>query len=108
MDTEMQFGMTALIMWIFFGVLAGIAGMFFPERSPWRMFQNVPAGIIGALVGGLLGWRLHLYPSVRSWAGVLLAAVGAAVFVLCYNGPALLRGLRERLHARPHRRHRAA
>jgi uncharacterized membrane protein YeaQ/YmgE (transglycosylase-associated protein family) len=70
---------------VFLGALAGLGGLFFPEPSRRRMALYIPTGIAGALVAGLVGWKLGVFPALTSWSGVVVATLGGALFVLAYR-----------------------
>lgn len=82
----------AVVALIAIGAAASLAGMIWPfPRGPLGVALNFAAGIVGALVGGLLGFAV-----VRPGAGatpdrMLFAAAGALVVLLAIHAVALRR-----------------
>lgn len=83
--------MINIISWIILGFIAGaIAKAILPGRQGGGIFATTLLGIIGAFVGGTL---LHLIQTGNfaiagaslSVAGVIVAAIGAIVFIFLWN-----------------------
>jgi len=82
----------SLFAWIVLGLLAGFIASYLVNHRGEGMVLDVLLGIVGAVIGGwvahLLGYaavtRLDLY-------GVIVATVGAAIFLFVYH--AIRRGV---------------
>jgi uncharacterized membrane protein YeaQ/YmgE (transglycosylase-associated protein family) len=76
----------SIVLWIVFGLVVGIiAKLLTPGREPGGFVLTTLLGIGGALVGGLLGRAIGLYPSYQSTGGFFMSILGAVVILGIYN-----------------------
>lgn len=64
-------------------IIGGLAKLVLPGHQATSMFGTALAGIAGSFVGGLVG-RL-LFGPLEWWAALLLAILGAALFLAPYT-----------------------
>jgi uncharacterized membrane protein YeaQ/YmgE (transglycosylase-associated protein family) len=75
----------SVLMWIVFGLIAGIvAKLLMPGRDPRGFIFTMVVGIVGALIGGFLGRTMGLYGEGDS-VGFVMAVVGAMVLLALYR-----------------------
>jgi uncharacterized membrane protein YeaQ/YmgE (transglycosylase-associated protein family) len=81
----------SLIAWIVLGLIAGFIGSKIVNKSGEGAFLDIVLGIVGAVVGGFL-FQTFGMPGVTgvNLYSILVAAVGAIVFLLIYH--AIFRG----------------
>src|SRR5438093_634788 len=88
--------MTATILtWALFGLLLGAVECC-QGRQALRVAEKIGVGILGAFLGGLVGWGLGISPSneqlsmagMQPTAAVLLAVIAALLFAARRSGPA--------------------
>jgi uncharacterized membrane protein YeaQ/YmgE (transglycosylase-associated protein family) len=76
----------SLIAWIVLGLIAGFIASKLVNKSGEGMLMDIVLGVVGAVVGG---WLFHLFgmPGVTGLNiySVLVAVVGAAVFLVVYH-----------------------
>ena len=64
-------------------LIGGLARLVLPGREAIGIFGTILAGIAGSFVGGIVGrW---LFGGVGGWLGLLLAVLGAILFILPYR-----------------------
>lgn len=77
---------TDIILWIVFGLVAGIlAKWFMPGRAPGGFILTVLLGIAGAVIGGYLA-SMFIPGLEANLLGRLIVAVGGAVLLLFVFG----------------------
>jgi uncharacterized membrane protein YeaQ/YmgE (transglycosylase-associated protein family) len=77
--------MTAVLSWMFFGLVVGLAARLLMPGSGLRgMLVTIALGMAGAVVGGALGRGLGLYGPGQT-AGFLMSLVGAAAVLALYR-----------------------
>jgi uncharacterized membrane protein YeaQ/YmgE (transglycosylase-associated protein family) len=77
--------MTAVLSWMFFGLVVGlVARLLMPGSGPRGMLVTISLGMAGAVVGGALGRGLGLYGPGQT-AGFLMSLVGAAAVLALYR-----------------------
>lgn len=78
-----------IIAWLVLGLIAGaVAKLIMPGKQGGGIVMTIILGIIGAVVGGLIGMVLpgaSGSDSVLSIPSILLAIVGALVFLFVYG-----------------------
>jgi uncharacterized membrane protein YeaQ/YmgE (transglycosylase-associated protein family) len=76
----------SLIVWIVLGLISGFIASKLVNKSGEGMLLDILLGIVGAVVGG---WLFHAFgmPGVSglNLYSVLVAVVGAAVFLIAYH-----------------------
>jgi len=77
----------SILLWVLFGLVVGVlAKLLSPGRKPRGFVVTILLGIAGALLGGLMGRVLGLYPSYNATAGFFLAIAGAVIILTIYHG----------------------
>ena len=75
----------AIIAWIVFGLIVGIAAKFLtPGRDPGGFVLTTLLGVAGALVGGFLG-RVFGWYGPDDPVGFIMAVLGAIVLLVAYR-----------------------
>jgi uncharacterized membrane protein YeaQ/YmgE (transglycosylase-associated protein family) len=76
----------SVLMWILFGLVVGVIAKFLtPGRDPGGFLVTTLIGIAGALVGGLVGRAIGLYPSYQSTGGFFMSILGAIILLAIYH-----------------------
>ena len=73
------------IAWAVVGLLAGWIAGAITGSGRHGCLMNIAIGLIGALVGGLLASAFGLNPRQGFWAQLVVATVGAVVFLVVLN-----------------------
>jgi uncharacterized membrane protein YeaQ/YmgE (transglycosylase-associated protein family) len=78
---------SVVLAWIAFGVIAGSVSMILPyRRGLVGIATNIGLGVFGALLGGVLGRVLRLYPHItHSSFSFLMASAGAIAVLWAYH-----------------------
>jgi uncharacterized membrane protein YeaQ/YmgE (transglycosylase-associated protein family) len=79
--------MTALVVWIILGLIAGFLASFFVRGTGLGLVGDIVLGILGAIVGGFLASTfLGLSVSGLNPVSVAIAFAGAIILLLLFSG----------------------
>jgi uncharacterized membrane protein YeaQ/YmgE (transglycosylase-associated protein family) len=74
----------SVIAWIFIGLIAGwLANRIVGVRG--GLFRNLAAGLVGAIVGGLLAEKLGIQVVPDFWGQLITASAGAVVVLFIWQ-----------------------
>jgi uncharacterized membrane protein YeaQ/YmgE (transglycosylase-associated protein family) len=77
--------MFSMLGWIVFGLIVGaLAKLVMPRRDPGGIIVTIVLGIVGAVLGGWLGWAIGLYGPGDA-AGFVMALIGALILLGRYR-----------------------
>lgn len=77
----LHFAATDLVSWLIIGGLAGWLASAVVRGRGYGCVGNVIVGLIGAVVGGYLASWLNITGYFHFWGSVLIAFLGACVFL---------------------------
>src|SRR5258708_36110098 len=75
------FGPTDLLSWLFVGLLAGFFASVVVRGRGYGCFLDIVIGLIGAFIGGFLASFLGITGTFPFWGTLLIAFLGACIFV---------------------------
>lgn len=86
--SDLQLGsVKSFVAWIVLGLLVGFIGSKLVNRTSHGLVRDVLLSIFGAIVGGFLANLLgERHTAALDLYSLLVAAVGAVVFLIAYHG----------------------
>ncbi len=76
-----HFAVSDLLSWLILGGLAGWLASVMMRGRGYGCLGNIVVGLIGAVVGGFLASLLDITGSFHFWGSLLIAFLGACVFL---------------------------